>query len=138
MELCWETRELPDVERLRLRIMRKVMEFGLTGFTEDCVDVLQQAVEDHLKNLLANHIQKVKLYRTHEHIRYSGFVAESAAGSSSTTLLRARPDPAVTGDAARPPYRHVIRLREFAATVEMAPHLLGEQRSQLDKWAATL
>ena len=36
------------------------------------------------------------------------------------------------------PYRHVIRLRELVATLELAPHLLGENRSQLDRLVAGL
>ena len=121
-----------------MRIMRKVLESGLTGFTEDCVEAMQQAVEDHLKGILANHVHKVKRYRVAEGVRYSGYVAEESPADGSAQ--RPPPAPAATtaADTHSPQYRHVIRLRDLLGTLEMAPHLLGENRGQLDKLMAIL
>jgi len=133
--MCWETRELPNVDNMRLRIMRRVMEAGLSGFTEGCVDVMQQAVEAHVKNILHNYVLRTKFVATTQGVRHTGFVAEALAGALDTAPV---PPPAVNGTAVEPTVRHVIRLRDLTATLEMTPYLLGEARLHLDKMASTL
>ena len=128
-ELSWETHELPDTERLRLRIMRKVMEAGLNDFSPECVGLLQHAVEEHVKNIVGHHVQRIKPTRQVDGVRYTGLVAEAEASGGPAGV------PAPLGTS---PYRHVIRLRELVATLELAPHLLGENRSQLDRLVAGL
>jgi hypothetical protein len=131
---------------MRMRVMRIVMEAGLAGFTEDCVELLLQATEDRLKTVVAGHVARVRRMHTAEHVMYGGFVADrveaagaSAGGGATVPLLQPRPDPATAAaGTARPPYHRVIRLRDLAATLTMAPHLLGEHRLLLDRMLALL
>ena len=99
--LCYQTRELPGVDNIRLRLLRIAMENGLRGVSDDVAAVLGQALEYYLKNVIGNCIFKIRPHLSDGNFRY-------AANFDKSTEM--------------PP----LTSKDFMFSFETSPYVLGD------------
>ncbi|KAK9722392.1 hypothetical protein K7432_002696 [Basidiobolus ranarum] len=126
--LCYDSKELPDGEILHERMTTIALEHGLlNGVTPDSIEVLQYALESHLKTIISNCIYKVRCNRS------MGIITSDAPSN-----LRERSDIFFKKNLAKsvyemqptklsaPPPKTLLRLRDLAFSFEIAPFTMIE------------